>query len=141
MRLGRRTCWRLLIFSSIYIVAALPPRAVAQETDKLTSSTNATQIVFSYLEKDCCSCQVEPDICGGGFYVNSVLNRIRHYSPQQNWPKDSLKVRFRIHKNGTISNLRLFKTRSQKENSVALNAVKSAVPFYRLPDGWLAKVY
>lgn len=122
----------MLCFSSAAI--GLPPQAVTTENDKQPIAAKETRIVFTYTPKDCCSCQITPDICGGGFYINSVQRRIMYYwCPPPIKSTDPVKVRFRIHKNGRLSDLRLVKAGTPGENVAAMDAVKSAAPFFKLP--------
>lgn len=97
---------------------------------------NYEPIQFVYTDKDCCSCFIEPDICGGGFYVTSVKKRIYFaWFPPKKIGTEKICVQFRIHKNGRVSNIKLLNTKSSPLASSALKAVQDAGPFYPFPEG------
>lgn len=91
---------------------------------------------FTYKEKDDCGCFIEPDICGGGFYLRSVENRILYaWNPPSKTDDKTARVQFRIHKNGRVSDIKLISKSDSPYAQSALHAVRDAAPFYSLPDG------
>lgn len=126
-----------LLLTTICTLSALmlqSPPAVALESDSQQTPSHETRIVFAHMSKDCCSCQISPDICGGGFYIRSVQQRIFDcWTPPAAKLMHPVKVRFRIHKNGRLSDLKLVNSVNDRENNAALNAVKAAAPFFKLP--------
>lgn len=127
-----------LLLTTICTLSALmlqPPPAVALEGDSQQTPSHETRIVFAHMSKDCCSCQISPDICGGGFYIRSVQKRIFDcWTPPVAKLMHPVKVQFRIHKNGRLSDLKLVDSVNDLENNAALNAVKAAAPFFKLPE-------
>ena len=125
----------LTTFCTLSVLMLQPLPAQALESDSQQTPSHETRIVFTYMSKHCCSCQIAPDICGGGFYMRSVQKRIFDcWTPPVARSIHPVKVRFRIHKNGRLSDLKLVKSVSEQENNAALNAVKAAAPFFKLPE-------
>ncbi len=89
---------------------------------------------FTYREADDCSCSVGPDICGGGNYLWRLQRRIQFaWHPPTEPNTEKVVVRFRIHKNGRVSNIKLVSDNKSPLSPYALKAIQDAAPFSMLP--------
>ena len=72
-----------------------------------------------------------------GPYMAELQRRIkRAWYPPKSHESDRIQVVFKVHTNGTMSNLRLSKSSSSAiANQAALKAIQNAAPFRPLPDG------
>lgn len=90
---------------------------------------------FTYIEKDDCSCSVEPDICGGRYLA--ALNRriVDAWNPPSEAKQTKQIVVFTIHKNGRLSDLKLISHNENPYSQSALLAIRDSAPFFPLPKG------
>jgi len=88
---------------------------------------------FEYREADDCLCSMNPDICGGRYLVDMQNRMLFVWHPPNEINHEEIKVRYKIHKNGRVSDIKLINKVKSPLALSCLKAVQDAAPFSMLP--------
>ena len=122
----------LLVFTTLIL---LTPASQAEPESKPepNSSRERETILFLHESKDCCSCSMTPDICGGGFYLGSIIRSINLAwtpLPKKAFP---LKVRLKIARSGKIIESRVLACKDPKAVELIRTTIIKADPLHPFP--------
>jgi len=125
---------RLRLLLSIFFVLSFVSTNATAAADSF--SDKDLLVHFYYLDRDCCSCSIEPNLCTGGSYLSVVERKINYaWMPAVPNKGQTIKVKFRIHDNGDVSRIRLSNTKDTPLSRSAMKAIQDAAPFNNMPEG------
>ncbi|MBI1271642.1 TonB family protein [bacterium] len=121
-----------LLFTTLIL---LSPASQAEPESKPepNSARERETILFLHESKDCCSCSITPDICGGRFYLRSInrsINLAWTPLPKKAFP---VKVRLKIARSGKIIESSVPACKDPKAVELIRTTITKADPLHPLP--------